>query len=298
MPTGPISTAVSFVQLDSIINRKNEDRFQVSGLGFGNRPPIGPAAQREAGKKILTDLIDGWYPVNNRPCVENVFINRHFADRGGLSLPQMTFVFADSNVATQIRFKLLSHIRSSDSPALRRVWIEPVLTRATLVRVEILLAIKRALSASVERCMVQGRGHSPQLQVVSGRRERFYGFVESCELFGHLLTADSLQGAYKSAARLFHNRLAATFLVLVDGAQPVANFFVPAPRPVLPAPTAVAPVAGAPVAGAELGLPIVAVRPVSPNYLQRILLAPVPSGSGSGSGRKRPADVLVSQPKR
>ena len=113
---------------------------------------------------------------------------------------------------------------------MRRVWLEPLLTRATLVRIEILLAIRRVLSSSDIRCTLQGRGRAPLLHIVSGGRERVFGFVQSCELFGHLLTADDLKFAYRSAGRLFINRLAATFLVLIDGVQPTANFFVPAPR--------------------------------------------------------------------
>jgi hypothetical protein len=201
----------------------------------------------------------------------------------------MIFVFADLHIATQIRFKLVDLIRSSILPAIRKCWLEPVLTKATHVCIEILLALKQALSGSVDRCTVQGRGHSPLLFVVSGGRERVYGFVESCEFFGHLLTADSLHFAYKSAARIFHNRLASTFLVLIDGAQPVTNFFVPAPCQVLPAPVIVLAIAGV---SAPAPVPV----PGAPNYLLMTLFAPVPSGSGLG--RKRPADAPAANPKR
>jgi hypothetical protein len=115
-----------------------------------------------------------------------------------------------------------------------RVWLEPVLTRATHVRIEILLAIRCVLSCTDIHCTVQGRGRAPQLHIVSGGRERVFGFVQSCKLFGHLLTAGLLKFAYRSAGRSFINRLAANFLVLINGAQPTANFFVPTPRVTLP----------------------------------------------------------------
>jgi hypothetical protein len=86
---------------------------------------------------------------------------------------------------------------------------------------------------------------------------------------------------------MFHNRLAAIFLVLIDGDQPVVNFFVPAPRPVLTAPVTVS---------ANAGVSAVVPPTVVPNYLQRALFAPVPTGSGSG--RKRPAEASASNPKR
>ena len=115
--------------------------------------------------------------------------------------------------------------------------------------------------------------------------------MQSCELFGHLLTADRLSFAYRSAGRIFQNRLAATFLVLRDGDQPIANFFVPKTRVTTSVITPVA-VGSAPIV--DLAEP----PPVVLNHLRRVLSAPVPGGSGSGSGRKRPADAMFSISKR
>ncbi len=115
--------------------------------------------------------------------------------------------------------------------------------------------------------------------------------MECCQLFRHLLTADSLHFAYKTAGRFFQDRLAATFLVLNDGAQPVANFFVPAPRAAVPASANVVA-----VTAAVNEPPIAEPEPIVPNYLQRTLFAPVPSGSGSG--RKRPAEASSLNAKR
>jgi hypothetical protein len=128
------------------------------------------------------------------------------------------------------------------------------------------------------------------LHVTTVGRDRTYGFTESCGAFGHLLTADLLHFAYKLAGRFFQNRLAATFLVLQDGSQPVTNFFVPATR-------VIAPVSVATVADVAAPEPDVAIlEPVVPNYLQRTLFAPMPSGSGSG--RKRPAEAATESAKR
>jgi hypothetical protein len=182
-----LATAVLYVQQDSEINRQNEDRFQVSGLPFDGRP-LGIAAQKASCLKTLNELLANWYPIGTRPHVLNVYIPRHYAPPGARSMPPMIFIFADSKIAAQVRIKLFSHFQAS--PILRRSWKEPVLTLATHVRIEILLAIRRVLSDSFLRCSVQRTGCTPLLHVASRGRDRVYGFVQSCELFGNSLTAN------------------------------------------------------------------------------------------------------------
>ena len=153
-----LATAVLFVQNDVEINRRNEDRFQVSGISIDGGAPYGRSAQKAAGLNILTGLIATWYPVSARPRILSVYVPRHFVPPGPSMLPPLIFIFSDSAVAAQIRAKLVSHFRSSPLPAMRRVWLEPVLTRATHVRIDILLAIRRALSGVDVRCTLQGCG--------------------------------------------------------------------------------------------------------------------------------------------
>jgi hypothetical protein len=241
-----LATFVLFVQQDAALNCQNEDRFELSGLAVAGRAPLGFSAQKAEGMRIVSDLIAGWYPVSSRPSIAWSFVSRRAFFNGSMTLPPIIFIFKDSIIATEIRYKLINAIRLSATPALRNARIEPVLTRATSVRVEVMRAICRVLSSTVVRCTVHARGNSPQLNVMTGGMERVYGFVESCQVFGHLLTADSLQFAYRSAGRAFHNQLSATFLVLVDGAQPVAKFFVPASRrqPQQPVPVDVPTTAG------------------------------------------------------
>jgi hypothetical protein len=87
--------------------------------------------------------------------------------------------------------------------------------------------------------------------------------------------------------------LAATFLVLVDGAQPVVNFFVPTPR-VRPS----IPVTDSVVVGTASNLDMDTRRPptVVSTYLQRALSAPI--STGFGSGHKRPPEASESTSKR
>jgi hypothetical protein len=219
-----LATAILMVQVDSEINRRCKDRFQITGLAIEGRPPSGFFAQRAAGQKILSDLIEGWYPVATRPSITNTLVPRHSPSLGVNTLPPIIFIFSDCRVAAQIRSRILTHVRASQQPAVRKWWIEPVLTKASHVRIEILKAICRALSGSVLRCNVHSRSRAPLLFVYSVGGEKVYGFVEACQAFGHVLTADRLSFAYQSAGRLFQSRLAATFLVLRDGNQPVANF--------------------------------------------------------------------------
>jgi hypothetical protein len=194
-----LATAVLFIQQDSEINRQNEDRFQVSGLPFDGRP-LGITAQKASCLKTMNDLLATWYPIGTRPQVLNVYVPCRYAPPGARSMPPMIFIFADSKIAAQVRVKLFSHFKAS--PILHRCWIEPVLTLATHVRIEILLAIRRVLSSSVLRCSVKRTGPCPLLHVASG----VYGFIQSCELFGNSLTADFLQFAYRTAGRSFFNR--------------------------------------------------------------------------------------------
>jgi hypothetical protein len=112
-----------------------------------------------------------------------------------------------------------------------------------------------------------------------------------------MLTADRLNFAYRSAGRLFQSRLAASFLMLRDGYQPVANFFVPTPRVVVANSAVVNAVDTGDAASVVTPAVLTSMPPSAlPNYLQRTLSAPVPSVSGSG--RKRPAEVLYSVSKR
>ena len=98
-----LATASLMVQVDSEINRRNEDRFQITGLAFEGRPPSGFFAQKVAGQKILTDLIAGWYPVDSRPRIIYLFVPRRYASLGAMTLPPIIFIFADCKVAAQIR---------------------------------------------------------------------------------------------------------------------------------------------------------------------------------------------------
>ena len=291
-----LATATLFVHTDSNFNRENEDRFQVSGIPLVGRYPTNTANVKAAGLLFLSDLISNWYPVALRPKIVGINLPRHYSAVGPAVLPPLIFIFASSVVAGQIRKRFLMHVRSTDLPALRKVWLEPVLTKGSRVRIEILNAFRRVLSNSNLRCSVQGFGHSPYLHIVSGDRERVYNFVSACETFGHLVTHDQLVFAYRAAGRSFQNRLAATFLVLIDGAQPIARFAVPRPRAPVPPPSS------QPAPVLEVTTPLV-VTPAIPNYLQRMLSAPVASGSGlgsglgsgSGSGRKRPAESSSSE---
>ena len=284
-----LSIATLFVQSDANINRDNEERFQISGIPVVGRYSSTTANQKAAGVSFLSDLISRWYPEASRPKIVGVYLPRHFSAVGVAVLPPLIFIFANSTVAAQIRKKVLMHLRSSNLPALRRVWLEPVLTKGSHVRVAIMNAFRRILSDSNLRCSVQGFGRSPFLHIVSGDRERVFNFVSACESFGHMVSHDQLVFAYRAAGRSFQNRLASTFLVLDDGAQPLAQFAVPTRRVHIPPPSS------QPVLEPEVTTPLV-VPPSTLSYLQRMLSAPVASGSGLGSssgsssGRKRPAE--------
>ena len=277
-----LSSAISACHADSETNRQNEDRFRVTGFQSSGRPVQGISAQKAAGPAILNELLSSLLPVNSRPTILDVIIPARYPPVGHLDLPPLIFKFINAQVASHVRKTLLNHIRASTLPALRRVWIEPVLTVATGVRIEILQAIRRILSERRIRCSVQRFGRNPQLHVSFADRERIFHFVPACEAFNQLLTPELLAYAYRIAGRKFSNRLAATFLVLRDGEQPVASFSIPPPRAPQPQPQS----ALAPIASTSADPSATPSRQTPPlSYVQRMLTAPV----SVGSGRKRPA---------
>ena len=279
-----LSSAISACHADSETNHQNEDRFRVTGFQSSGRPVLGIPAQKAAGRAILSEILSSILPVNSRPTIVDVIIPTRYPPVGHLGLPPLIFKFVNAQVASQVRKSLFNHVRASTLPALRRVWIEPVLTAATSVRIEVLQAIRRVLSSRQIRCSVQRFGRTPTLHVTFADRERIFYFVPACVAFRHLLTPELLAYAYRTAGRKFLNRLTATFLVLKDGEQPVTNFSIPPPRVPLPlSQSALTPVASTSSAETSATTSMHA-PPLS--YVQRMLNAPV----ASGSGRKRPAE--------
>lgn len=273
-------TAASLsIQQDHIINLSKEDRFLISGLRQNGRPVFVPAAQRSAGRVIMTTLLATVFTGMTPPKIEDVIIVRGTFPPRGSDLPSLIFVFETAKIARDVRFKLLDHGRSS--PALDRMYIEPVLTQATRVRIQILVAIRKCLVAKDIACFVRRHDRSPSLVVTHDSREKVYGFVKACVEFKSLLTPDSLRFAYAVANRDFVDRLAALFIVLIDGGQPLPTFVAP----VVPEPVARPGPSGSGSNAAATPAPLAS----KPNFLLQSL-AP-------GSSRKRPnATAPVSTP--
>ena len=282
-----LSSALLFSQMDSELNRQSEDRFRVSGFESSGRPVVGISAQKAAGRAILIEILGSIMPVNQRPTIVDVVIPNRYAPVGRLGLPPFIFRFVNTTVASHARQLLFKHVRNSTLPAIKRVWIEPVLTPATGVRVEILQAIRRVLSARQIRCSVQRFGRAPMLHVSTADRERVFHFVPACEAFGHLMTPELLSYAYRTAGRRFLNRLAATFLVLKDGEQPVSTFSIP---PRVPPPVSQSNLTPVASTSADFSA-TTSVPPPTLSYVQRMLRAPITTGSG----RKRPAESTASE---
>ena len=279
-----LTTALLSAQLDSEVNHQHEDRFRISGLHSVGRPVHGISAQKAAGRAILTDLFATIFPNGSRPVILDLIIPYRYPPTGPLGLPPIIIKFVNPTVATAVRLALFKHVRNSALPALRSIWIEPVLTPATSVRIEILQAIRRILSMNQIRCSIQRFSRAPLIHVATGDRERVYHFVPACQAFGHMLSPEDLTYAYRAAGRKFKDRLTATFLVLTDGAQPAARFNIPPPQGSLNlAQSALTPLASTSAST------IVSQPPIP--YLQRMLTAPVVSNSG----RKRPAETSTSE---
>jgi hypothetical protein len=88
----------------------------------------------------------------------------------GANLPSLIFTFENAKIAKDIRFKLLQYGKTS--AALEQMFIEPVLTQATRVRVQILIAIRKCLLAQNLSCFVRRFDSSPSLVVVHDNHEK------------------------------------------------------------------------------------------------------------------------------
>ena len=274
-----LTTAALALKLDYITNRENEYKFQMSGLKQSGRPAVGVAAQCAAGRSVLETVLNTSFSANERPVISVVHLARGFH-----SPPSFVFAFGSPDIAKSVRQRLLSISRVT--PVLENIFIEPVLTRATLVRVQILRAIRQALMSRDVVSRVKRFDRSPTLIVTHDQRDRFYDFVEACKEFRSLLNADLLRYAYAAASREFTDCLASVFIVLSDGGQPVVSFR---------APTA----SQAPAVSGDVGLSVPPVVTVAVGAAARrgFLLESLSSGSSSPGPsrdpRKRPADSVI-----
>lgn len=273
-----LTTAAHSLQLDFMVNRDNEIKFKVTGLKQSGRPVIGPPAQCAAGRSIIEAVLNTSYSASERPVISHVYLAPGFCVPP--ALPAFIFVFASSAIAKDVRQRLLSVSRAT--PSLETIFIEPVLTRSTLVRVEILKAIRRALLARDVPSRVRRFERSPLLIVTHDQKERFYGFVEACKEFRSLLNADLLRHAYNVAGRDYTDCLTSTFIVLSDDGQPVVTFHGPS--------------VAQPVAASDVVLTVTPViTPSAPKrgFLMESLSTNPSSPGPSRDPRKRPADSVV-----
>jgi hypothetical protein len=218
----------------------------------------------------MTSLLVVLFPGADRPSIREVNVVRAPYVLSAY-LPTIIFTFNSPTIAREVRFRLLRH--SKNTPDLERIFIEPALTLATRVRIEILQAIRKCLTAQSVVSYVRKFSRSPSLVVVHDQRERSYDFVEACVAFRSLLTAETLRFAYAVAGRHFNERLSSHFIVLIDGGQPLPTFTA------LPVPVS------NPQPSTSAAAATVSVSVPRPGYLLQAL-AP-------GSARKRLNESLV-----
>jgi hypothetical protein len=220
-----LTTTALALQRDHILNEEKEDRFLVSGLKQAERPAIGFAAQKSAGSLIMTTLLELVFPGANCPKIRDVRVISGPRPSNPASLPTIIFAFENSLIARDVRFRLLQHGKTS--PALDQIYIEPLMTPATRVRVQMLFAIPSCLVAKDVVCYVRKFDRFPHLVVTHDHRNKSYDFVRACVEFRSLLTPKSLRLAYMVAGRDFVDRLTPLFIVLTDGGQPLPTFTAP-----------------------------------------------------------------------
>ncbi len=241
-----LSIAGLALQQDHLRNQSKEDRFLISGLKQTGRQAVGLAALKSAGLLIMSAMLGLVYQGASPPIIREVIVvSGPF--REGPILPTLILIFDSPAIAKEVRFKLLGHGKAS--PALEQVFIEPWQTQATRVRIQILKAIRGRLASKDINSTVRRFDRSPSLMVTHGQSTKKYDFVQACVAFRSLLTPESLHYAYTSANRDFIERMAALFIVLTDGGQPITTFKVPTPNPTTerPVPSTSKATTGAPV---------------------------------------------------
>ena len=263
-----LTTASLALHKDHLINQSKEDRFLITGLKLAGRPATTLAAQRSSGRHVMSLLLEKVFPASERPKVVDCFVVGPNQFRSESNLPPLIFLFGDPIIAKEVRYRLLRHAK--ETPALESVYVEPVLTLATRVRIQILFAIKTCLASKATISYVRRYERSPSLVVTHDQREKRYDFVQACVSFRHLLTPDSLRSAYGAARRDFLEQLTSLFIVFTDGEQPLTTFTVAATNH---------PISQAGPSGSVL--PAATIQPVArPNFLLSSLANP----------RKRPND--------
>ncbi len=189
---------------------------------------MGLAALKSAGLLIMSSLLGIVFQGASPPIVREVkVVSGPF--REGPILPTLILIFDSPAIAKEVRFKLLGHGKAS--PALEQVFIEPWQTHATRVRIQILKAIRGRLASKDIISTVKRFDRSPSLMVTNDQHTKKYDFVQACVAFRSLLTPESLHYAYTCANREFIERMAALFIVLTDGGQPITSFKALTPNP-------------------------------------------------------------------
>ncbi len=207
---------------DHLINQSKEDNFLISGLNQVGQPAFGPPAQKAAGRAVMTSLLTTVFPGSDPPVIRDVSIVIGPVPPRGSNLPLLIFVFDTPKIARDVRYHILQYVKTC--PALEHVFTKPVLTQATRVCIQILLAIRKCLVSRDVVSYLRRFDCSPSLVVTHDRRDKVYGFVKACTEFRSMLTSDCLRFAYSVASRDFVDRMAPLFIVLTDGGQPLSTF--------------------------------------------------------------------------
>ena len=123
-----LSVAGMSVLQDQVANAAREDKFLVSGLKQSGQPAENLSAQRSAGHAVMTSLLAAVFPGNDCPSIleVSVVVGRYVPSP---VLPTLLFAFNSPQIAKEVRFRLLKHVRTS--PALERIFIEPSFNRST-----------------------------------------------------------------------------------------------------------------------------------------------------------------------
>lgn len=205
---------------DTAVNKSREDRVVITGLAS---PPASISTHAEK-KKHYTEAVGrlielACLEVDPLPKVVDIFINLR-KDRG---LPLIEARLDSFSGAGHLRREGV-RLAKADHSEFSSLFFSNSVTQATRVRIDIMKAIAKKLTAGSDVAYVQGFLSRPVLQyrVKEGESSRSdgigrsYNFVDAVAKFGSKLRPRDLTIAYSRAGSTFTGALSQYFVVLSD----------------------------------------------------------------------------------
>jgi len=241
-------------ELDMAANKLKEDRVVITGLSSPKPPPQDRAQKNIWLRQLVMDTMKRIKPTFNGTIV---FINQ--GKSNGRDIPMVEVKLNSVEMATTLRKAFAEKRKEGDGRSLGRLYVANSVSLSTRVRIDVMKALAKKLTAGNESAHVASYSSRPILHVKTTKPNgeaisRAYTFVDSIVKFGERLVQQDLEEAYKKAGSAFRGQMEQHFIVLRDQTASSAP----------PAASATsAPSAGSATAAGSSGLPRGAAKQVT-----------------------------------